>query len=258
MLKVLVPCKRVIDFAVRIRVRPDGSGVETQGVKHSMNPFDEIAVEEALRWKEAGNVNEVVAISCGDKQAIEVLKTALAMGVDRAAHFDTGSNHASTLTPQNVARILAKMAEKEKTDIIIMGKQAIDDDAGQTGQILAALLKWPQATFASKTVIDKDAMTVTVTREVDGGLETIKVKLPAVITVDLRLNEPRYATLQNIMKAKSKPLTTINAQQLGLSEQDLKPDYLTVKVEEPPKRKGGVMVGSVDELLDKIKGHLKV
>lgn len=252
-MRALVACKRVIDYAVKIRVKPDGTGVEKHGVKHSMNPFDEIAVEEALRWREKGLFKEVVAVGCGDKQAPEVLKTALAMGADRAIHFEHNSE--VELTPFAVARVLSRIAEKEKVDVIIMGKQAIDDDSGQTGQLVAGLLNWPQACFASKC--DFAGKEVQVTREIDGGLETVKVKLPAVITVDLRLNEPRYATLQNIMKAKSKPTNKLTAADLNLTPDDLKPQYTTVKVQEPPKRQGGVKVSSVDELLEKIKPLLK-
>jgi electron transfer flavoprotein beta subunit len=252
-MRAIVSCKRVIDYAVRIRVKSNGEGVEKQGVKHSMNPFDEIAVEETLRWKESGHVDEIVAISCGDKQAAEVLKTALAMGADRAIHFE----HANELTPMAVAKILSKVASVEKADIVILGKQAIDDDSGQTGQLLAGILNWPQATFASKTILNRKERTAEVTREIDGGLQTVKMKLPGVITVDLRLNEPRYATLQNTMKAKSKPTKTVSAKDLGLASEDLTPQYQTVRVEEPAKRKGGIMVGSVDELLEKIRPILQ-
>lgn len=252
-MRAIVACKRVIDYAVRIRVKQNGSGVETQGVKHSMNPFDEIAVEEALRWKEAGKVNEIVAVSCGDKQAADVLKTALAMGADRAIHFESSNE----LTPMAVAKVLSKVIQLEKADVVIMGKQAIDDDSGQTGQLLAGILNWPQAAFASKTVLNSEEKNVEVTREVDGGLETIKMKLPGIITVDLRLNEPRYATLQSIMKAKTKPSKKVTASELNLKEEELAPQYQTVKLEEPTKRTGGVMVGSVDELLAKIGSVLK-
>lgn len=245
-MKVLVACKRVIDYAVKIRVNTEKTGVITQGVKHSLNPFDEIAVEEALRWKEAGHASQVIAVSCGASP--EALKTALAMGADQAIHFE----HPQMLTPLAVARVLKKIAEREQVDCVLLGKQAIDDDSGQTGQILAALLRWPQATFASETKVSGSQ--IIVTREVDGGLEKVKLALPAVITTDLRLNEPRYATLQNIMKAKSKPLAKENAQSLGLKESDLQAEYEVVKVEEPAKRQGGVMVSSVDELLKKIKG----
>lgn len=254
-MKALVACKRVIDYAVKIRVRPDGSGVDKQGVKHSMNPFDEIAIEEALRWREKGVLSEVVAVGCGDQKAPEVLKTALAMGADRAIHFEHAESE--ELTPFAVAKILAKIAQKENVDLIIMGKQAIDDDSGQTGQLVAGLLNWPQACFASKCILSKEDKKAEVTREIDGGLETIKLKLPAVITVDLRLNEPRYATLQNIMKAKSKPTNKLTMNDLGLTLDDIKPQYSTIKVQEPPKRQGGIKLGSVDELLEKIKPLLK-
>lgn len=256
-MKALVACKRVIDYAVKIRVKPDGLGVEKQGVKHSMNPFDEIAVEEALRWREKGILKEVIAVGCGDKQAPEVLKTALAMGADRAIHFEHVDD-SSELTPFAVARVLSKIAEKEKVDVVIMGKQAIDDDSGQTGQLMAGLMNWPQVCFASKCeFVGDDNKAVKVTREIDGGLETVKVKLPAIITVDLRLNEPRYATLQNIMKAKTKPSIKLTASDIGLTAEDLRPQYSTTKVQEPPKRQGGIKVGSVDELLEKIKPLLK-
>jgi electron transfer flavoprotein beta subunit len=220
-----------------------------------MNPFDEIALEEALRWKEKGVLKEVIAIGCGDKSAPEVLKTALAMGADRAIHFE----HAGTgeLTPFAVSKILASVAKKEQVDVVLMGKQAIDDDSGQTGQLMAGLLNWPQATFASKCTVIDGQKQIEVTREVDGGLETILVNLPAIITVDLRLNEPRYATLQNIMKAKTKPMTRVTASELQLSEDDLKPQYTTLKTTEPAKRQGGTKVESVDELLEKIKPLLK-
>lgn len=252
-MKALVACKRVIDYAVRIRVKPDGTGVDNHaGVKHSMNPFDEIAVEEALRWKEAGVIKEVVAFTCGDKKSVDVLKTAMAMGADRGIHFE----HPNQLTPMGVAKVLSKIIAHDKFDIVVMGKQAIDDDSGQTGQLLAGLLNYPQACFASKTKITNDGH-VEVTREVDGGLETIKLKLPAIITADLRLNEPRYATLQNIMKAKTKPITKVTKEDLGCTDKELAPEHTTLKVEEPVKRKGGVLVGSVDELIEKIKPLLK-
>jgi electron transfer flavoprotein beta subunit len=248
-MKVLVPVKRVVDYNVKIRVRADGSGVETANVKMSMNPFDEIAVEEAVRLKEAGKATEVVVVSLGVQACQETLRTALAMGADRAIHVLTDV----ALEPLAVAKALKSLAGKEKSDLVIMGKQAIDDDSNQTGQMLAALLAWPQGTFASKVVIG-DA-SVTVTREVDGGLETVELTLPAVVTADLRLNEPRYASLPNIMKAKKKPVETLKPEDLGI---DVTPRLTTLKVVEPPKRSAGVKVGSVAELVDKLKNEAKV
>src|SRR5918995_3527459 len=243
-MKVLVPVKRVVDYNVKIRVKADGSGVETANVKMSMNPFDEIAVEEAVRLKESKAATEVVAVSLGVRAAQETLRTALAMGADRAIHVVTDAD----LQPLSVAKLLKAIVDKEQPQLVIMGKQAIDDDANQTGQMLAALLGWSQGTFASKVVPGAEA--VTVTREVDGGLETIDLKLPAVVTTDLRLNEPRYASLPNIMKAKSKPLATKTPEELGV---DIKRRLETLKVVEPEKRKAGVKVGSVDELVGKLK-----
>ena len=243
-MKILVPVKRVIDYNVRPRVKPDGSGVDLANVKMSMNPFDEIAVEEALRLKEAGKAEEVVAVSIGPAKAQETLRTALAMGADRAVHVTTDEE----VEPLGVAKLLAKIASEEQPQLVILGKQAIDDDNNATGQMLAALLGWPQGTFASK--LNPSGGEVSVTREVDGGLETDKLKLPAVITTDLRLNEPRYASLPNIMKAKSKPLATKTPDELGV---DIKRRLETLKVTEPPKRQAGDKVGSVDELVGKLK-----
>jgi electron transfer flavoprotein beta subunit len=242
-MKVLVAVKRVIDFNVKPRVKMDGSGVDLMNVKMSMNPFDEIAVEEAIRLKEKGAVTEIVAVSIGPAKAQETLRTALAMGADRAILVQTDEE----VEPLAVAKILAKIAGEEEPGMIILGKQAIDDDNNATGQMLAALLGWPQGTFASKVEVAGDA---TVTREVDGGLETVKLKLPAVVTTDLRLNEPRYASLPNIMKAKSKPLETKSPGDYGV---DVARRLETLKVVEPAKRQAGVKVGSVDELVDKLK-----
>ncbi|MEJ5270055.1 MAG: electron transfer flavoprotein subunit beta/FixA family protein [Hydrogenophilus sp.] len=250
-MKILVPVKRVVDYNVKIRVKPDGSGVDTANVKMSMNPFDEIAVEEAVRLKEKGAASEVVAVSAGVAACQETLRTALALGADRAILVETEVE----LQPLAVAKLLAALVAKESPQLVIMGKQAIDDDANQTGQMLAALLNWPQATFASKVEVDTGAQTVTVTREIDGGLETLKMALPAVITTDLRLNEPRFASLPNIMKAKRKPLDTVTPEALGV---DVTPRIRTLKVEEPPKRQGGVKVADVDELIAKLKNEAKV
>ncbi len=243
-MKILVPVKRVVDYNVKIRVKADGSGVETANVKMSMNPFDEIAVEEAVRLKEKGKATEVVAVSIGPKAAEETLRTALAIGADRALHVP----HDGEVQPLAVAKTLAKLVEREAPQLVILGKQAIDDDCNQTGQMLAALLGWGQATFASK--VEMGDGVVTVTREIDGGLETLELKLPAIITADLRLNEPRYASLPNIMKAKKKPLEAVEAAALGI---DLTPRLKTLRVEEPAGRKAGIKVASVDELVAKIK-----
>ncbi|HEX9278631.1 MAG TPA: electron transfer flavoprotein subunit beta/FixA family protein [Casimicrobiaceae bacterium] len=248
-MKVLVPVKRVVDFNVKVRVRPDGSGVDTANVKMSMNPFDEIAVEEAVRLKEKGVVTEIVAVSCGVTACQETLRTALAIGADRAILVETDAE----LQPLAVAKLLQAIAVKEAPQLIILGKQAIDDDANQTGQMLAALLDWPQATFASK--IDIADGTATVKREIDGGLETVAMALPAVITTDLRLNEPRYATLPNIMKAKKKPLDIVKPEALGV---DVSPRLATLKVVEPPKRKGGGKVADAKELVAKLRNEAKV
>jgi electron transfer flavoprotein beta subunit len=247
-MKVLVPVKRVVDFNVKVRVKADGSGVETANVKMSMNPFDEIAVEEAVRLKEAGVATEIVVVSIGPTQCQETLRTALAIGADRAILVQTNLE----TQPLGVAKALQKLVEKEAPQIVILGKQAIDDDSNQTGQMLAALLGWPQATFASKVQVAGGEAEVT--REVDGGLETVAVKLPAVVTTDLRLNEPRYVTLPNIMKAKKKTLDVVTPEALGV---DLTPRLTTVKVEEPPKRKAGVQVKSVEELVLKLKNEAK-
>ena len=248
-MKILVPVKRVVDYNVKIRVKPDGSGVDTANVKMSMNPFDEIAVEEAIRLKEAGVASEVIVVSCGVAQCQETLRAAMAMGADRGILVQTDVE----LQPLAVAKLLKAVVEKEQPGLVIAGKQAIDDDANQTGQMLAALLGWPQATFASKVEIADGKARVT--REVDGGLETVELPLPAVITTDLRLNEPRFATLPNLMKAKKKPVDTLTPEALGV---DVTPRLATLKVEEPPKRKAGVMVGSVDELIEKLRNEAKV
>jgi electron transfer flavoprotein beta subunit len=243
-MKILVPVKRAVDKDVKIRVKSDGSGVELGNVKMSMNPFDEIAVEEALRLKEAGKATEVVAVSIGTPQATETIRTALAMGADRGILVKTEGPP----EPLAVAKILKAVADAEQPGLIIMGKQAIDDDCNQTGQMLAALLGWPQGTFASKVVIEGDALTVT--REVDGGLQTVKLKMPAVVTTDLRLNEPRYASLPNIMKAKKKSIEDKTAADYGV---DTKPRLEVVKTTEPPVRKAGVKVKTVAELVDQLK-----
>jgi electron transfer flavoprotein beta subunit len=248
-MKILVPIKRVVDFNVKVRVKADGSGVDTANVKMSMNPFDEIAVEEAVRLKEKGVATEIVAVSCGVAACQETLRTALALGADRAILVETDAE----LQPLAVAKLLRALVSEEKPDLVILGKQAIDDDANQTGQMLAALLDWPQATFASK--LDIADGTATVKREVDGGLETVEVKLPAIVTTDLRLNEPRYATLPNIMKAKKKPLATTTPATLGV---DVTPRLATLKVTEPAKRKGGGKVADVKELVAKLRNEAKV
>ena len=243
-MKILVPVKRVIDYNVKPRVKADGSGVDLANVKMSMNPFDEIAVEEALRLKEAGKAEEVVAVSIGPAKAQETLRTALAMGADRAILVETDE----TVEPLAVAKILKAITDEEGPGIVMLGKQAIDDDSNQTGQMLAALLGRPQGTFASKVEIDGDS--VSVTREVDGGLETVKLSLPAVITTDLRLNEPRYASLPNIMKAKKKPLDTKTPADVGV---DVTPRLTTTNVAEPPVRQAGEIVPDVDALVAKLK-----
>jgi electron transfer flavoprotein beta subunit len=248
-MKVLVAVKRVVDYNVKIRVKSDGSGIDTAGVKMSMNPFDEIAVEEAVRLKEAGAASDIVAVSCGVAACQETLRTAMAIGADRGVLVETDAE----LQPLAVAKLLAAVAKKEGVDLVILGKQAIDDDSNQTGQMLAALLGWSQATFASRLQID--GAQATVTREVDGGLETIAVKLPAVITTDLRLNEPRYVTLPNIMKAKKKPLDTLKPEDLGV---DVTPRLKTLKVVEPPKRGAGVKVPDVATLISRLKTEAKV
>jgi electron transfer flavoprotein beta subunit len=247
-MKVLVPVKRVIDYNVKVRVKADGSGVDLANVKMSMNPFDEIAVEEAIRLKEAGKAEEVVAVSIGVKQAQETLRTALAMGADRAILVVAADDVHQDIEPLAVAKILAKIVEEEQPGLVIAGKQAIDNDMNATGQMLSALLGWSQATFASELDIEGDKAVVT--REVDGGLQTIEVTMPAIVTVDLRLNEPRYASLPNIMKAKKKPLDEKTAQDYGV---DVAPRLEVLRTEEPPTRKAGEMVGSVDELVAKLK-----
>ncbi len=248
-MKILVPVKRVVDYNVKVRVKADGSGVDLANVKMSMNPFDEIAVEEAVRLKEAGIATEVVAISCGPAACQETLRTAMAIGADRGILVETDVE----LQPLAVAKLLKALCDKEQPQLVVCGKQAIDDDANQTGQMLAALAAWPQATFASKLVVADGKATVT--REIDGGLETLQLSLPAVVTTDLRLNEPRYATLPNIMKAKKKPLDTVKPDALGV---DVTPRLKTLKVVEPAKRSAGVKVADVAELVNKLKNEAKV
>jgi electron transfer flavoprotein beta subunit len=243
-MKILVPVKRVIDYNVKIRVKSDNTGVETSGVKMSMNPFDEIALEEAIRQKESGKAKEIIALTIGEEKTEEVLRTALALGADRAIQVLTDLD----TQPLNIAKIIKKIAEKEKPDLFLMGKQAIDDDNNQTGQMLAGLMNLPQATFASKIEISEN--NAIITREVDGGLETIKTSLPAVITTDLRLNQPRYASLPNIMKARSKPIEKLSPDELGIT---IKNSTETLKVEEPAKRQAGIKVETVEELVDKLK-----
>jgi electron transfer flavoprotein beta subunit len=247
-MKVLVPVKRVIDYNVKVRVKADGSGVDLANVKMSMNPFDEIAVEQAIRLKEAGKADEVVAVSIGVKQAQETLRTALAMGADRAILVVAADDVHTDIEPLAVAKILAKVVEEEQPGLVLAGKQAIDNDMNATGQMLSALLGWSQGTYASELDIDGDKAVVT--REVDGGLQTIKVNMPAIITVDLRLNEPRYASLPNIMKAKKKPLDEKSAADYGV---DVSPRLEIVKTTEPEARAAGIVVGSVDELVEKLK-----
>ncbi|MGJ7609993.1 MULTISPECIES: electron transfer flavoprotein subunit beta/FixA family protein [unclassified Variovorax] len=248
-MKVLVPVKRVVDYNVKVRVKSDGTGVDIANVKMSMNPFDEIAVEEAVRLKEKGIVTEVIAVSCGDAKCQETLRTAMAIGADRGILVETTEE----LQPLAVAKLLKALVDKEQPSLIILGKQAIDDDANQTGQMLAALADLPQATFASKVELAADK--VTVSREVDGGMETLTLTLPAVITTDLRLNEPRYVTLPNIMKAKKKTLDIFKPEDLGV---DVKPRLKTLKVSEPPKRGAGIKVADVAALVDKLKNEAKV
>lgn len=248
-MKVLVPVKRVVDYNVRISVKADGSGVELANVKMSMNPFDEIAVEEAVRLKEKGVATELVAVSCGLGTCQETLRTALALGADRAVLVETDA----TLQPLAVAKLLKAVADKEAPQLVILGKQAIDDDANQTGQMLAALLGWPQATFASQVVVDGGK--VRVTREIDGGLETLELPLPAVVTTDLRLNEPRFVKLPDIMKAKKKPLEVVKPADLGV---DVTPRLTVLKVTDPPTRSAGIIVSDVAQLVDKLKNEAKV
>jgi len=248
-MKILVPIKRVVDYNVKIRVKADQSGVELANVKMAMNPFDEIAVEEAVRLKEAGKATEVVAVSAGTTQCQETLRTAMAIGADRGILVESDAD----LQPLAVAKLLKAIVDKEQPKLVILGKQAIDDDSNQTGQMLAALLGWPQATFASK--VEVGAESVQVTREIDGGLETLSLPLPAVVTTDLRLNEPRYATLPNIMKAKKKPLDTVQPIDLGV---DVAPRLTTLKVVEPAARSAGVKVADVAQLIEKLKNEAKV
>lgn len=248
-MKILVGVKRVIDYNVNIRVKADGSAVETANVKMAMNPFCEIAVEEAMRIKEAGNADEVVVVSIGEAKAQETLRTALAMGADRGVHIQVDSE----VEPLAVAKLLHKVVEKEGADLVIMGKQSIDGDNNQTGQMLSALLNWSQATFVSNVEVAEGKLNVT--REIDGGLENLVVKMPAVITTDLRLNEPRYASLPNIMKAKKKPIDSLTVEELGV---DISPRVSVLKVTEPAKRQAGIKVASVDELVDKLKNEAKV
>ncbi|MBK8174643.1 MAG: electron transfer flavoprotein subunit beta/FixA family protein [Rhodospirillales bacterium] len=248
-MKILVCIKRVVDYNVKIRVKPDKTGVETANVKMSMNPFDEIGVEEAVRLKEAGKAKEIIAVSMGPAQAQETIRTALAIGADRGILVQADED----LQPLAVAKLLKSIIDKEQPSLVFLGKQAIDDDSNQTGQMLAGLLGWPQATFASKVTVGDDGLSVT--REVDGGLESLELKLPAVVTVDLRLNTPRYASLPNIMKAKKKPIETIKAAEAGI---DIASRLTTVQVEEPAKRKAGVKVGSVAELIEKLRNEAKV
>lgn len=250
-MKILVPVKRVVDYNVKIRVKADGSGVETNNVKMSMNPFDEIALEEAIRLRESGDkgVEEIVAVSIGPAKAQETLRTALAMGADRAILIKTDD----MVEPLGVAKTLKALIAREEPQLVILGKQAIDDDCNQTGQMLAALLDWPQATFASKVEVADGALRVT--REVDGGLQTLALKLPAIVTTDLRLNEPRYASLPNIMKAKKKPLEELTPAELGV---DPAPRLKVLRTAEPPERKGGIKVDSVEELIEKLKNEARV
>lgn len=249
-MKVLVGVKRAIDYAVKIQVKADMKGVVTEGVKHAMNPFDEIAMEQAVKLKEKKVVKEVIAVSCGPAQSGEVLRTALALGADRAIHVDVPLADYEKMQPIHISKILSKLALKEAVDIVIVGKQAIDDDCNQTGQMTAAFLNWPQCTFASKFEVDAAAKTAVCEREIDGGLETIKVTLPTVMTADLRLNTPRYATLPNIMKAKKKPMAKMTPKDLDV---DITPRQEVIKVAEPPKRAGGGKVADVEELVEKIK-----
>jgi electron transfer flavoprotein beta subunit len=250
-MKIVVPVKRVVDFNVKIRVKPDGSGIDLANVKMSMNPFDEIAIEEAVRLKEMGGAKEVVAVSIGPPKAHDTLRTALAIGADRAILIEVPDG--TNVEPLAVAKLLKAVVEAETPDLVILGKQAIDDDCNQTGQMLAGLLDWPQGTFASKLVPEDGA--VSVTREVDGGLETVKLNMPAVVTTDLRLNEPRYPSLPNIMKAKKKPLDVKKPEDFGV---DISPRLKVLKTAEPPTRKAGIKVGSVAELVDKLKNEAGV
>jgi len=251
--RVLVGVKRVIDYAVKIRVKPDHSGVVTDGVKHSMNPFCEIAVEEAVKLKEKKLIKEVVAVSCGPQQVQETIRTALAMGADRGIHVEVTGKDYEKMGPLQVSKIMAALAKKEEAELVILGKQAIDDDCNQTGQMTAALLDWPQGTFASEVTIDGGK--IKIVREIDGGLETIQINMPAVVTADLRLNTPRYATLPNIMKAKKKKIAKMSAADLGV---DMTSRIETVSVDDPPTRLAGVKVETVDDLVAKLKESGKV
>lgn len=248
-MKVLVAVKRVVDFNVRVRVKSDGSGVDTDNVKMSMNPFDENAIEEALRMREAGIATEVIAVSIGGTKSQETLRTALAMGADRAIHLESSD----PVEPLGVAKLLAKIVEQESPEVVILGKQAIDDDSNQTGQMLAALLNWPQGSFASKAVFDGNNLQLT--RETDSGLETLSITLPAVITTDLRLNEPRYPKLPDIMKARKKPIDTLDAASMGV---DIAPRLAVLKVTEPPAREPGIKVANAAELIDKLRNEAGV
>ncbi|KYO28613.1 electron transfer flavoprotein subunit beta [Alligator mississippiensis] len=249
-LRALVGVKRVIDYAVKVRVRADGAGVAADGVKHSMNPFCEIALEEAVRLRERGAVREVLAVSCGPPACQETIRTALAMGADRGVHVEVAAPDYERLGPFQVAQLLAALARREEVDLVLLGKQAIDDDCNQTGQMTAALLDWPQGTFASALTLEPDGQWLRVEREVDGGLETLRLRLPAVVTADLRLNEPRYATLPNIMKAKKKALAVLAPAALGV---ELAPRVTVLRVEEPPQRQAGLRVETVADLVAKLR-----
>lgn len=250
----LVAVKRVVDYAVKVRVKADKTAVDIANVKMSMNPFCEIAVEEGLRLKQKGHLKELIAVSCGPDKAAETLRQALAMGADRAIHIKTDMRVDQELQPLAVAKLLAKVVEKESPSMVLLGKQAIDDDSNQTGSMLAGLMNWPQAGSASEVTVDESKTSVMVAREVDSGIQQVKCPLPAIITADLRLNEPRYATLPNLMKAKKKPMEVLDAASMGI---DLKPRLEVLKVEEPPARAGGKKVESVDDLLDKLKNEAK-
>jgi len=254
-MRILVPIKRVIDYAIKPRIHSSKSAVEKQGIKHSMNPFCEIAVEEAVRLREREIAEEVIALTIGQSHAVETLRTALALGCDRAIHVTTDMPIDTDLQPLAVSKIIQQIVKKNDCKMVILGKQSIDDDSNQTGQLLAGLLDWPQATFASKVKVNKKDNNVEVDREVDGGLQTLKLRLPAVITTDLRLNTPRYAKLPNIMKAKKKPIETMKLDDLGI---DVTPRVTVKQLAEPPKRQGGIKVESVDELYDKLKNEAKV
>jgi len=254
-MRALVAVKRVVDYAVKVRVKADKSGVELDNVKMSMNPFCEIAVEEGIRLKEKGHLKELVAVSAGGDKAAETLRQALAMGADRAIHLKTSMRTDQELQPLAVAKLLQKVVEKENPSLVLLGKQAIDDDSNQTGQLLAGMMEWPQASSASTVEVSEDKATVSVAKEVDAGIQDVSMPLPAIITADLRLNEPRYATLPNLMKAKKKKMEVIDASSL---EVDTAPRLQVLKVEEPPARAGGTKVESVDELLDKLKNEAKV